>query len=108
VLYSIYLTHRDKRYWPDPDRFDPDRFLPERAGGRPTYAYIPFGGGPRNCIGAAFAQIEAKLVLARLLQRFEFRSTRGVVRARMRATLEPHHGMRIEARRRQILSAPAV
>ncbi len=108
VLYSIYLTHRDKRYWPDPDRFDPDRFLPERAGGRPTYAYIPFGGGPRNCIGAAFAQIEAKLVLARLLQRFEFRSTRGVVRARMRATLEPRHGMRIEARRRQILSAPAV
>ncbi len=100
ALYSIYLTHRDPRYWPDPDRFDPDRFLPERAAGRPAYTYIPFGGGPRNCIGAAFAQLEAKLVLARLLQRFTFQSLGGALRARMRATLEPDPGLRIAVYRR--------
>jgi cytochrome P450 len=95
ALYSIYLTHRDRRYWPDPDRFDPDRFLPERTGDRPAYAFIPFGGGPRNCIGAAFAQMEVKLILARLLQRFVFRSTGDALCPRMRATLEPHPSMRV-------------
>lgn len=100
VLYSIYLTHRDRRYWPDPARFDPDRFSPERGGERPAFAYIPFGGGPRNCIGAAFAQLEAKLVLARLLQRFTFKPMRGALRPRMRATLEPHPGMRVAVYRR--------
>lgn len=100
VLYSIYLTHRDRRYWPDPARFDPDRFSPERGGERPAFAYIPFGGGPRNCIGAAFAQFEAKLVLARLLQRFTFKPTRGALRPRMRATLEPHPSIRVAVYRR--------
>ena len=99
VLYSIYLTHRDERYWPAPKIFDPERFAPERAGHRPAYTYLPFGAGPRNCIGAAFAQVEAKVVLARLLQRFAFRFVGGNVRPRMRATLEPHPGVLVEARR---------
>jgi cytochrome P450 len=90
VLYSLYLTHRDKKYWPAPDRFDPDRFAPEHAHNRPAYAYLPFGGGPRNCMGAAFAQVEAKIVLARLLQRYDFQFVGGKVRPHMRATLEPH------------------
>ncbi len=99
VLYSIYLTHRDERYWPNPGVFDPDRFVPENAGQRPTYTFLPFGAGPRNCIGAAFAQVEAKVVLARLLQRFTFRAVGGDVRPRMRATLEPHAGALVEVRR---------
>lgn len=102
ALYSIYLTHRDRRYWPDPDRFDPNRFLPERSSDRLAYTYIPFGGGPRNCIGAAFAQMEAKLVLARLLQLFTFQANGGALRPRMRATLEPHPAMRVVIYRRQV------
>ncbi len=100
VLYSLYLTHRDKKYWTEPATFDPDRFSPERASFHPPYTFLPFGGGPRNCIGAAFAQVEAKIVLARLLQRHEFRYVGGRARPRMRATLEPCPGVFVEARRR--------
>lgn len=108
VLYSIYLTHRHKRHWPEPGRFVPQRFSLERGSERPAYAYIPFGGGPRNCIGAAFAQAEAKLTLARLLQCFTFRSAHGVVRARMRATLEPHPHTRVVVYRRRNPGAVAL
>lgn len=101
VVYSIYLTHRDARYWAAPDVFDPDRFAPEKAGQRPAYAFVPFGAGPRNCLGAAFAQVEAKVVLARLLQRFTFRAVGGGARPRMRATLEPSPGAVVEARRQE-------
>jgi cytochrome P450 len=100
VLYSIYLTHRDESYWPAPNVFDPDRFSPENTGHRPAYTFLPFGAGPRNCIGAAFAQVEATIVLARLLQRFAFRYVGGAVRPRMRATLEPNPGVLVEAQRR--------
>lgn len=100
VLYSIYLSHRDPRYWRDPDRFDPDRFTPEYVPTAPPFAYVPFGGGPRFCIGAAFAQIEAKIVLARLLQQFEFEPSRDPVRPHMGATLEPGPDVRMRVRRR--------
>jgi cytochrome P450 len=62
--------HRNERLWPDPDRFDPDRFLPEVAADRDHYAYLPFGGGPRSCIGEHFAMLEATLALAVLLRRW--------------------------------------
>lgn len=107
VLYSIYLTHRDKRYWPEPHEFRPERFLGERAE-RVAYTYLPFGGGPRNCIGAAFAQLEAKIVLARLLQRCELRFLGGSVRPRMRATLEPAPGVIVEACYRGDRATPRV
>jgi cytochrome P450 len=70
VILSPYVTHRDPAFWPDPDRFDPERFSPERAAGRPRGAYFPFGGGPRICLGAAFAMMEAQLITARMVQRF--------------------------------------
>ncbi|MEJ2600611.1 MAG: cytochrome P450 [Anaerolineales bacterium] len=100
VVYSIYLTHRMPEYWPDPQRFDPQRFSPEQARLRPHYAYVPFGGGPRNCIGFAFAQVEVKIVLARLLQKFCFELTPGEVHAHMGATLEPRPGVLMYARPR--------
>jgi cytochrome P450 len=100
VLYSIYLTHRDPRHWPDPHTFDPDRFLPERARERAHYTYLPFGGGPRICIGFAFAEVEARIVLARLLQQFDLQLERGDVHPHMGATLEPRPGVRMHARRR--------
>lgn len=100
VVYSIYLTHRDRRHWPEPERFDPDRFAPESHEPRNAYSYLPFGGGPRNCLGAAFAQVEAKVVVARILQRYDVRFVGGRVRPRMRATLEPNPGVLVEVRKR--------
>ena len=63
-------THRKPSLWDNPDRFDPERFAPERAAARPRFAYIPFGGGPRICIGAAFAMSEAMLILTTIAQRY--------------------------------------
>jgi cytochrome P450 len=100
VLYSIYLTQRDKKHWPAPALFEPERFAAESAQHRSAYTFLPFGGGPRNCIGAAFAQVEAKIVLARLLQKYEFQFVGGRVRPRMRATLEPYPGVAVEVRQR--------
>ncbi|MEO8397498.1 MAG: cytochrome P450, partial [Chloroflexota bacterium] len=100
VLYSIYLTHRDKKYWSEPGKFNPDRFAPEKARQQIPYTFLPFGGGARNCIGTAFAQVEAKIVLARILQTFDLRSTGKTVRPKMGATLEPQPGVLVEVSRR--------
>jgi cytochrome P450 len=100
VLYSIYLTHRDPQYWPDPDRFDPDRFSPDQARLHSPYQFLPFGGGSRNCIGRAFAQVEAKIVLARILQKFDLAFVGGAVRPHMGATLEPYPGVMMRVQRR--------
>lgn len=92
VLYSIYLTHRMAEYWPEPHRFWPERF----AGFRPEpYTYLPFGGGRRNCMGAYFAQIESKVVLARILQQFDLRLLPQKIHSHMGATLEPRPGVKM-------------
>ena len=91
LMVSIYLTHRDGESWEDPDVFSPQRF--ERGRRQPPDAYLPFGRGPRACIGAAFGLVEARLVLARLLQTFHFELTGSNVRAHMGATLEPRPGV---------------
>lgn len=101
VLYSIYLTHRQAAYWPDPKRFDPERFTREQNRTRPPYTFLPFGGGSRNCIGTAFAQVEAKIVLARLLQNFDLQRAFTGVRPYMGATLEPRPGVIMHVRRRR-------
>jgi cytochrome P450 len=67
------LTHRHPEFWPEPARFDPERFAPPQVETRPAYAYYPFGGGPRLCIGANFAQLEGPLILATIAQRFRLR-----------------------------------
>lgn len=72
VLISIYLLHRHPDYWERPNDFDPDHFLPEPTKSRPTYAYIPFGGGPRMCIGNNFALMEMQIVIAVLIQKYDF------------------------------------
>jgi cytochrome P450 len=100
VLYSIYLTHRDPRCWRDPAAFDPTRFAPEAARRRDPYTFLPFGGGARNCIGAAFAQVEAKVILARILQRCDLTFVGGSVRPHMGATLEPGPGVQVRVRKR--------
>ena len=72
ILCSQWVVHRDPRFFPNPEGFDPDRWEPERQSALPRYAYFPFGGGPRVCIGNHFAMMEATLVLATIAQRFRF------------------------------------
>jgi cytochrome P450 len=72
VTIHTYVTHRNPTLWPDPERFDPERFTPERSADRHRFAYLPFGGGPRICIGQGFAMAEAVVVIASVAQRFRF------------------------------------
>ncbi|MGO9604433.1 MAG: cytochrome P450 [Candidatus Binataceae bacterium] len=73
VFTSPWVTHRNRRYWNEPDKFDPERFTPERSRGRHEYAYYPFGGGPRICIGDRFSVMEQTLALAMTAQKFRVR-----------------------------------
>ena len=73
VLIVPWMLHRKPSLWERPDRFEPERFSPERTAARPRFAYIPFGAGPRICIGAAFALAEATLILATIAQRYRLR-----------------------------------
>jgi cytochrome P450 len=70
VIVCVYKIHRHPDFWENPDDFDPDRFLPERSANRHKYAYFPFGGGPRMCIGNNFAIMEMTLILSMMLQRY--------------------------------------
>lgn len=70
VVMSPYVTHRHPEFWEHPEGFDPERFAPDPQASRPRYAYFPFGGGPRLCIGNHYSYMEAQLVLATLAQRF--------------------------------------
>lgn len=74
---SAWTLHRTPDHWENPEGFDPDRFTAERKKARPRFAYVPFGAGPRICVGASFAMLEAKAILAVLLRRFRFEVTSG-------------------------------
>lgn len=92
----VYLTHYHPEFWPDPERFDPERFSPERSKGRHPFSWLPFGRGPRACIGEHFAMLEAQLLLIRLVQRFRFHLVPGhVVKPVARITIFPQHGIRM-------------
>lgn len=95
TVYIVpWLLHRHVRLWDDPTRFNPDRFLPERASLRPRMSFLPFGTGPRVCVGASFAMTEAILILATLLQSFRLRLRRGhCVEPIGRLILTPRFGM---------------
>lgn len=98
MFYSIYLTHRDPAIWQNAEEFCPERFAHGRK--TPPFAYIPFGGGPRACIGAAFGQAEARVVLAHLLKTHTFEFMNHRIHAHMGATLEPRPGVRMRVTRR--------
>jgi cytochrome P450 len=100
MFYSIYLTQRDPSIWENADQFCPARF--ERGRNTPPFSYIPFGGGPRACIGAAFGQAEARLVLAYLLKNFAFTPLNAdKIHPQMGATLEPRPGVMMRVERRE-------
>lgn len=108
ILISTWVLHRHRTLWEEPERFDPDRFAPERSEGRPRFAFIPFGGGPRVCIGASLAMTEAVIVLATLAQRFRPRlKTPQAVKLRARITLAPDGGLKMQLQRREALSTAA-
>jgi cytochrome P450 len=89
-----WLIHRHRALWDDPDVFDPDRFRPEAKAGRHRFQYIPFGGGPRLCVGMRFAMIEALTVLAHWLRGWSFAPTPGrEVRLSGMVTLRPAGGL---------------
>jgi cytochrome P450 len=100
IMYSPFLTHRQPEYWPDPTRFNPERFNPTESQHRPPYSFVPFGGGPRICLGAAFAQVEAKVILAQILQHFHLKLVQSRVHLHMGVTLEPRPGVMVQLRRR--------
>ena len=92
AMFAPYILHRRADLWPDPERFDPDRFLPAAEAKRSRYAWLPFGAGPRICIGMGFALMEGQLILARLLQRASFTLLADEV-PEPSATLRPKHGV---------------
>ena len=103
VFLLQWVTHRDPRFFPDPERFDPERWRddPIRRGRLPRFAYFPFGGGPRVCIGAGFAMMEATLLLAALAQRFQLSLLpNSRVRPFFSITLRPKHGLKMLLHRR--------
>jgi cytochrome P450 len=94
VMMAPYVLHRHRTLWDDPDAFDPDRFMPERRGSIDRYAYLPFGAGPRICIGASFSLQEAVIVLARIVRAFRLELEPGhVVKPVQRVTLRPDTGL---------------
>ncbi len=114
VMISPWVLHRHRRLWDNPELFDPMRFNQEASEKRPRFAYLPFGGGPRVCIGAALAMTETTLILAVLAQRFRLRlKAQQEIKLQTRITLRPKNGMMtiLERRRpsvREVDSGPAL
>jgi len=101
IIIAPWVLHRHRKLWPDADMFVPERFAPENRGRIPRFAYLPFGAGPRICVGMTFAMQEALLALTMIARRFRLTLAEGAdVMPFARMTLRPMHGlpMRVEAR----------
>jgi cytochrome P450 len=101
VVTSPYVTQRMPDLWPEPETFRPERFSAEESHGRHRYAYYPFGGGPRLCIGNGFAMVEAAIIIAAVAQRFTLKNTSDhPVAVEPGVTLRPKHGLEMRIQRR--------
>ena len=101
IYLCQYVMHRHPRYFPDPERFDPERFTDTAKKERPQFAYFPFGGGARVCIGEHFAKMEATLVLASIAQRFKLSLVQGqTIVPEPKMTLRPKYGIRMRVQSR--------
>ena len=100
ILMLPYLTHRHPRYWEKPEEFYPEHFLPGGVAARPRFAYFPFGGGPRQCIGNNFALMEAQLIIATVAQKYRLRLADGrKIEPEASVSLRPRGGVRMTLRR---------
>ena len=103
IVLSPYITHRHPAFWEHAEVFNPERFAPEQAAGRPHFAYFPFGGGPRICIGNNFALMEIQLVLATIAQHYRLRLVPGhPVEPEALLSLRPRSGLPMTLQRRSI------
>ncbi len=101
IVLSQMLAHRHPDFWRQPDAFDPARFLPPNNQGRPKFAFFPFGGGPRICIGNQFAMVEGPLALAAIIQRFRFDLVPNQrIEPDPTFTLRPKYGVQMVVRKR--------
>jgi cytochrome P450 len=101
LVMSPYIVQRDARYYKDPERFDPDRWTPEFRAALPKFAYFPFGGGPRQCIGESFAWMELVLLVAAIAQQWQLRLVPGhPVVPQPLVTLRTKHGLRMTLEKR--------
>jgi cytochrome P450 len=100
VVMSQYVIHRDEKFWPAAEEFRPERWLDEAAkAARPKFAYFPFGGGARTCIGESFAWAEGVLMLAVMAQRWRMEPVAGhPIAMNPTVTLRPKHGLRMIVR----------
>lgn len=106
IVFSPWVMHRDPRYFPEPERFYPGRWLCGLAKQLPRFSYFPFGGGPRLCIGAAFAMTETILLLAAIAAQFHFDLVPGHPVVPMAAiTLRPRHGIKVRLVKRRLLES---
>lgn len=102
VVMSQWIMHRNPKYFPEPEKFDPDRWRTERSQKLPRFAYFPFGGGPRQCIGASFATMEATLLLATIAQRFRLNAIADhLVQPVPSFTLRPRYGIKMALQKRE-------
>ncbi len=96
IAVSSYAMHRDPEFFTDPLKFNPERFSPERESQIPKYAYLPFGAGPRVCIGNVFALMESRILLATILQRWKLSlAPNQKVMAEQLFTIRPKFGMKM-------------
>jgi cytochrome P450 len=101
VILPTWVVHRDERWYPDALAFRPERWAPDPARRPPRFAYLPFGGGPRQCIGNTFAMMEAILIVATLARRFRLALVPGQrVTPTPYVTLRPEPGIRVRLERR--------
>ncbi|XP_078362560.1 cytochrome P450 3A2-like isoform X2 [Oculina patagonica] len=99
VIVPVFHLHRDPEYWPNPETFDPDRFSQEAKQQRSPYCYLPFGTGPRSCIGMRFALMEAKMALVHILKRFKFQrsaDTEVPLQLKGAVTMAPKNGIQVK------------
>ena len=97
IFITPFITHRDPKYWPEPEKFDPQRFTAANVASRPKHVYYPFGEGPHVCIGNNFALMEMQLILAAVLQRFRLTlDPHQKIAFKPEATLRPKYGMRFK------------